>query len=121
MVTMNRAQLTGNAGPFRTAGALPAARLTSRGRLVVTGVSALLVGVLSVGLAAGAQASHTGPASPGKHVTRVDVMSGQSLWSIAEADDPDADTRVIIREIQQMNAMTSDQVQPGESLWVARG
>ena len=121
MGTMNRRQLSGNAGPFRTADALPAARLTPRGRLVVAGVSALLVGVLSVGLATTAQASHTGPASPGKHVTRVDVMPGQSLWSIAEAYDPNADTRVIIHEIQQLNTMTSDQVLPGESLWVPRG
>jgi hypothetical protein len=121
MGMMNRPQPTGNVRPFRTAGALPAARLTPRGRLVVTGVSALLVGVLSVGLATTARASHTGSASPGKHVTRVDVMPGQSLWSIAEAHDPDADTRVIIHEIQQLNAMTSDQVQSGESLWVPRG
>jgi LysM domain-containing protein len=117
----NRAQLAGAAGLFRTAGAAPATRLTPRGRLTVTGVSALLAGALSCGLATAAQASHTGPAAPGGYVTRVEVLPGQSLWSIAEAHAPDADTRVIIHEIQQLNAMTSDQVQPGESLWVPRG
>ena len=121
MMMLNRAQLAGAAGHFRTADAVPAARLTPRGRLAVTGVSALLVGALSFGLATTAQASHTGPAAPGRYVTKVDVLPGQSLWSIAEAHDPDADTRVIIHEIQQLNAMTSDQVQPGESLWVPRG
>ena len=121
MMTMNRIQLAGGAGSFRTPGPRPAARLTPRGRLAVTGVSALLVGALCVGLATAAQASHTGPAAPGRYITKVDVLPGQSLWSIAEAHDPDADTRVIIHEIQQLNAMASDQVQPGESLWVPRG
>jgi len=121
MMMLNRARLAGAAGHFRTADAVPAARLTPRGRLAVTGVSALLVGALSFGLATTAQASHTGPAAPARYVTKVEVLPGQSLWSIAEALNPDADTRVIIHEIQQLNAMTSDQVQPGESLWVPRG
>jgi len=120
MVTANRVRLAGGAGLFRTDGVVPAARLTPRGRLAVTGVSALLVGALSVGFATKAQASHTGP-GPGSHVTKVEVLPGQSLWAIAEAHDPNADTRVTVHEIQQLNAMTSDQIQPGESLWVPRG
>jgi hypothetical protein len=105
----------------RTSQALPPARLTRRGRIVVTGVSALLAGVLSVGLASVAQAAHSGQASPGRYVARVMVRPGQSLWSLAEAYDPDADTRSVIREIQQLNSMTVDQVRAGEVLWVPRG
>jgi hypothetical protein len=50
----------------------------------------------------------------------VTVLSGQSLWSLGEAYDPNADTRLIIQEIQQLNSMSGDQVQPGEVLWVPR-
>jgi LysM repeat protein len=100
--------------------AVPPARLTRRGRIVVTGVSALLIGALSAGFATAAQATRTGSGSPGRYVTKVTVLSGQSLWSLGEAYDPDADTRLIIREIQQLNSMSGDQVQPGEVLWVPR-
>jgi hypothetical protein len=120
IVTMNQAGLTGSGELVRTAAALPPARLTRRGRMAVTGVSALLIGALSVGLAAAAQATHAGPASSGRYLTKVEVLPGQSLWSIAEARDPNADTRLIIHEIQQLNSMTVDQVQPGEVLRVPR-
>lgn len=49
------------------------------------------------------------------------ALPGQSLWSLAEAYDPNADTRVVIREIEQLNSMTGNKVQPGEALWVPRG
>jgi len=89
--------------------------------MVVTAVSALLIGVLSVALATTAQATHAGSASPGRYIAKVAVLPGQSLWSLAEAYDPNADTRVVTHEIQQLNSMTGDQVQPGEVLWVPRG
>ncbi|HEY1822201.1 MAG TPA: LysM peptidoglycan-binding domain-containing protein [Trebonia sp.] len=86
-------------------------------------MSALLIGALSVGLATAAQAAHAahaGSSSPGGHVVKVTVLPGQSLWSVAEAYDPDADARVIINEIQQLNSMAGDQVQAGAVLWVPR-
>jgi LysM repeat protein len=89
--------------------------------MVVTGVSALLVGALSVGLATAAQATRAGAASPGRYAAKVTVLPGQSLWSLAEAYDPNADTRLVIQEMQQLNSLTGDQVQPGEVLWVPRG
>jgi LysM repeat protein len=121
VVTMNDWRAAGDKGPIRTPAAPPPARLTRRGRLAVTGASALLIGALSVALATAAQATRAGPASPGKYVTTVTVLPGQSLWSIAEAHDPNADPRLVIQEIQQLNSMTGDQVQPGEVLWVPRG
>ena len=99
---------------------LPPARLTRRGRIVVTGVSALLIGALSVGLATAAQATRAGSGSPGRYVAKVTVLPGQSLWSLGEAYDPNADTRLIVQEIQQLNSMSGDQVQAGEVLWVPR-
>jgi hypothetical protein len=126
IVTMNHGRMTGGERPIRTAVAVPPARLTRRGRIVVTGVSALLICALSAGLATAAQATRAGSGSPGRCgapgrcVTKVTVLSGQSLWSLGEAYDPNADTRLIIQEIQQLNSMSGDQVQPGEVLWVPR-
>jgi hypothetical protein len=120
IVTMNHGRVTRGERLIRTAEALPPARLTRRGRILVTGVSALLIGALSVGLATAAQATRAGSGSPGKYVTKVTVLPGQSLWSLGEAYDPNADTRLIIQEIQQLNSMSGDQVMPGEVLWVPR-
>jgi LysM repeat protein len=89
--------------------------------MVVTGVSALVIGALSVGLATAAQATRAGSSSPGRYVTKVMVLPGQTLWSLAEAHDPGADARLAIQQIQQLNSMTGDQIQPGEILWVPRG
>jgi LysM repeat protein len=88
--------------------------------MVATGVSALVIGVLSVVLATTAQATHTGSSSPGRYVTKVLVRPGQSLWALAETYDPDVDPRVVMEQIQQLNSMTSDQLRPGEVLWVPR-
>jgi LysM repeat protein len=89
--------------------------------MAVTGVSALLIGALSVGLATAAQATGSGSASPGRYLSKVTVLPGQSLWSLAEAYDPDADTRQVVQQIKQLNSMTGDQVQAGAVLWVPRG
>jgi len=89
--------------------------------MVVTSVSALLIGALSVGLATAARATHAGLASPGGHAIKLAVLPGQSLWSLAEAYDPDADTRLVVQEIQQLNSLARVQVQPGQVLWVPRG
>jgi LysM repeat protein len=121
IVTVNHGRVTADEWPIRTRETLPPARLARRRRMLVTAVSALLIGVLSVALATTAQATHAGSASPASYITKVTVLPGQSLWSLAEAYDPDADTRVVIQEIQQANSMTGDQVQPGEVLWVPRG
>ena len=89
--------------------------------MAVAGVSALLIGALSVGLATAAQATRSGSASPGRYLSKVTVLPGQSLWSLAEAYDPDADTRQVVQQIKQLNSMTGDQVQAGAVLWVPRG
>jgi LysM repeat protein len=110
----------GKTGSIRTPSALPPARLTRRGRVLVTGVSALLVGVLSVALATAAQAAHAGSATPDRYVARVQVLPGQSLWSLAEEYDPHADARATVEQIRQLNSMAGDQIQAGAVLWVPR-
>jgi len=100
-------------------------RLTRRGRLVVTAMAVLLVAAGSVALAGAAQAiGHSGatarPGTAGRAITKVEVRPGQSLWTLAEAYDPNADTRQVIQEILQLNSMSTDQVQPGQVLWMPR-
>jgi LysM domain len=98
-------------------------RLTRRGRVVVAGLAVLLVAALSLLVAGAAQAtSHGLPLSAAGHnLAQVAVRPGQSLWSVAESADPDADTRLVIQQILQLNALHGDTVFAGERLWVPRG
>ena len=98
-------------------------RLTRRGRVVVAAVVALLVTMLSLLAAGVAQATSHGP-SPGaarQNLVQVVVRPGQSLWSVAESADPDQDTRAVIRQIIDLNALSGDVVFAGQQLWVPRG
>jgi LysM repeat protein len=88
-------------------------RLTRRGRVVLTGLTALLI----TGLGIGAGTAH---AASGRDVTRVTVSKGQNLWSVAEKADPDTDPRAIIAEVISLNGLTSTTIYPGERLWVPR-
>jgi LysM repeat protein len=127
LTAMKRGRAAGESGRFRTRPAAPAVRLTRRGRVVAAGASALAIGAVSIVLATAAQAAHTAQpahtaqASPGRYAAKVEVRPGQSLWSLAESSDPGADPRLVILQIQQMNSLAGDQVQPGEVLWVPRG
>jgi hypothetical protein len=124
MTAMERRRAAAGGVRFRTRADVPAVRLTRRGRVVAAGVSALAVGALSITLATAAQAAHAGPSGqpgPGRYAAKVEVRPGQSLWSLAQAYDPDADPRLVVQQIQQMNSMAGDQLQPGEVLWVPRG
>ena len=124
MTAMERRRAAADGVRIRTRAGVPAVRLTRRGRVVAAGVSALAVGALSITLATAAQAAHagpSGPSGPGRYAAKVEVRPGQSLWSLAQAYDPDADPRLVVQQIQQMNSMAGDQLQPGEVLWVPRG
>lgn len=101
-----------------------AVRLTRRGRIVVAVLLAALA-VLTVGLTAVAQAqaasSRSSAAAVRRSVTRVVVMPGQTLWSIALRADPAADPRVVVQQIVDVNGLRTTALQPGEQLWVPRG
>jgi LysM repeat protein len=98
-------------------------RLTRRGRVVVAVAAALLLAVLSLVIAASAQAtSHPAPSrGVPQRLTQVTVRPGQSLWSVAENADPGADTRAVIQQIVELNGLTGDVVFVGQRLWVPRG
>ena len=109
-------------GPSAPVAARTPVRLTRRGRLVVVVAALLVVAAVSVVLAGAAQAlGHSGgPARPGAGITKVQVQPGQNLWTLAEAHDPNADPRQVIQEILQLNSMSTDQLQPGQVLWMPR-
>jgi hypothetical protein len=102
-------------------------RLTRRGRRVVWAAAVLLlVAVITpflLAAASGAQAANQGvpPSAVRAAMRQVVVKPGQSLWSIAQNAEPKADPRAVIQQIMEFNAMGSQVVVPGESLWVPRG
>jgi hypothetical protein len=97
-------------------------RLTRRGRVVVAVATALLLAVLSLVIAASAQAtSHPAPSGAAQRsLVQVTVRPGQSLWSVAENADPDADTRAVVQQIIELNGLTGNVVFAGQRLWVPR-
>ncbi len=108
--------------PPRAPVADPPLRLTRRGKIVVAVASALLAAGLSLVIATGAQAvSHGGSDAGQQGVAKITVRPGQSLWSVAESADPNADPRSVIQQITELNGLTADTVMPGQSLWVPRG
>jgi Tfp pilus assembly protein FimV len=87
---------------------------------MVTGltVSALLISLLASG---GAQATNHGQQRAGyQDMREIVVRPGQTLWSIASAAEPSADTRVVVQEIMTANALTSVSISAGRLLWVPR-
>jgi hypothetical protein len=106
-------------------GAAPGAalRLTRRGRVVAAAVAALLVTVISLLAAGAAQATNHAlpPGAARQNLVQVVVRPGQSLWSVAESADPDQDTRVVVQQIVDLNALSGAVVFAGQQLWVPRG
>jgi hypothetical protein len=98
-------------------------RLTRRGRIVVAAAAALLVTLLSLLLTGGAWAA--GPAAPShganRSLAQVVVLPGQSLWSVAQTAEPNADPRQVMQQIIELNGLAGDTIQAGQRLWVPRG
>jgi hypothetical protein len=91
--------------------------------VVAAAVVALLVTVLSLLAAGAAQATNHSvpPRAARPNLAQVIVRPGQSLWSVAESADPDEDTRLVIQQIIEVNALSGDVVFAGQRLWVPRG
>jgi len=93
---------------------------------VVACAAALITIVLPavlLGMGAGSAQATSHAISRGaaeRDLTQVTVRPGQSLWSVAEAADPDADPRVVTQQIIELNALNGTVVLPGERLWVPR-
>jgi hypothetical protein len=119
----SRAQALGSQAPRVNAAPAPL-RLTRRGRIVLVAAAALLVTLLSL-LATGAAASATSHTAPSRgadrNLAQVLVLPGQSLWSVAETADPNADPQQVMQQIIDLNGLSGDVIQAGQQLWVPRG
>jgi hypothetical protein len=120
----SQAGVAGRQAPQHRPGAV---RLTRRGRMVVAGFAILVViaaaTLLSMAAAGSVQASShaSAPGSAYRGMTQVVVQPGQTLWSIATAADPSANTWGVVQQIVSVNALSSANVQSGELLWVPKG
>jgi hypothetical protein len=81
-------------------------------------IAALLASVLASGRA---QATNHGQARAGyQGMHQIVVQPGQTLWSIAVAAEPTADTRIVVQEIVTANALSGSTISAGQLLWVPR-
>jgi hypothetical protein len=93
-------------------------RLTRRGRVVVVCAAGLaFLGVLWLGARHGARATsdHRPPAAPARSVV---VGRHDTLWGIAVRARPEADPRVTVQRMIDLNALPSGIVHPGQRLYV---
>lgn len=87
-------------------------RLTARGRVVLVAVALLLIGA---GVLFGSVAQAT-DVPRGLEVTTHSVVPGDTLWSIAASVNPGVDNRDIVREIEELNGMSSGRILAGQVL-----
>ncbi len=93
-------------------------RLTTRGRrLLATLAAAPAVAAIGIAVVSGGGALASGEnGAPAGGFETVTVMSGQSLWSIAEQVAPQADPRDVIDDIVRLNALGDGQLDAGQTL-----
>jgi len=104
--------------PARTAtGAATRIRLTTRGRRLLVALAALPLAA-GIGFAAigGGSALASGESVERATFDTVTVMPGDTLWAIAEEIAPAADPRIVISEIEKLNAMGGGSLQVGQQL-----
>lgn len=101
------------------AASAPRLRLTRRGRAVLTTLAAmpLVLAALSFALNSG-MATATDANAGGDSLSYVTVSGGESLWQVAEAIDPNADTREVVAQLLQFNELASADVFAGQRLAV---
>lgn len=117
-------QTTGTRAAY-TRKTVPGLRLTRRGRVVAAAAAALVISTLMAVAAGAAQAAGSGHGGrAGRQaestVARMTVRPGDSLWSVAQRAAPDADARIVIQEIVQLNKLPGTVIYPGEQLLVPR-
>jgi len=101
-------------------------RLTRRGRIVIAALAAFAVAgvaaLIWLVVAGRAQAAgHVRPGTSAAHsMLRVVVRPGDTLWGIATKADPNADPRIVIRQIMDDNALGGTAITAGQVLWVPR-
>ena len=91
-------------------------RLNRRGRLFFG--SLIVLPIIAVAYFLGLGASQAGADSTVSTTSfeQVTVMPGDTLWNIATAIAPDADTQQVIADIVSLNQLETATVQPGQRL-----
>ncbi|MDQ1083525.1 MULTISPECIES: LysM peptidoglycan-binding domain-containing protein [Microbacterium] len=93
-------------------------RITPRGRRVVAFMASLPV-VVALGLAivgGGSALASNDAGAPVGSFAEITVMSGETLWSIAEELAPGADPRDVVAEISRLNALPGGSVAAGQRI-----
>jgi LysM repeat protein len=93
-------------------------RITRRGRFVLAAMIALPVVAVSLLVTSPGALAESAPAS--NDFEYVTVMSGDTLWSIAELIDPTGDPRDMVAELMTLNQLTSASLSPGQELAIPR-
>ena len=88
-------------------------RLTTRGRIVLVVLLALLAALVAVGIDAAA----TDGAATGTYATVI-VQPGDTLWGMAHELSPGDDPREIVQRLLDLNGLTSPIIVPGQELAV---
>lgn len=95
--------------------------LTLRGRLLFRGlpILAALAVALMVSMyliaAQNNQAQASGSVS-GVSTKQVTVYAGDTLWDIAAEERPDQDVTLTMMQIEELNNLSQNQLQPGQTL-----
>jgi LysM repeat protein len=93
-------------------------RITRRGRVVLAALFAIPVVAVSLLVTSpGALAESTASSNNFDYVT---VVSGDTLWAIAEIIDPTGDPRDMVAELMTLNQLTSANLSPGQELAIPR-
>ncbi|MCF8522520.1 MAG: LysM peptidoglycan-binding domain-containing protein [Pontimonas sp.] len=93
-------------------------RITRRGRVVLAALFAIPVVAVSLLVTSpGALAESTASSNNFDYVT---VVSGETLWAIAEMIDPTGDPRDMVAELMTLNQLTSANLNPGQELAIPR-
>ncbi|MDU0344141.1 LysM peptidoglycan-binding domain-containing protein [Microbacterium sp. KSW2-29] len=93
-------------------------RITARGRRVLAFLVALPLAI-ALGFAVvggGAALASNEAGAPAGSFTEITVMSGETLWSIAEELAPAADPRDVIAQITRLNALSGGSVTAGQRI-----
>jgi hypothetical protein len=89
-------------------------RLTRRGRLVLLGMSALLLlAAISVGRAGSQAATAT---ENGPMLQQTTVQQGETLWAVAQRIAPKNDPRDVVAQIRRINHLQSSGLRVGQQL-----
>ena len=93
-------------------------RLTIRGRRLLAGLAALPAAcALALAVISGGAALASRDAGvPAASFVTVTVVSGDTLWSIAEQVAPTADPRDVVDDIARLNALDGAPIVPGQEL-----